>query len=191
MLIFADGAAELKKLVVEVDRTDLVKVHLVSKPENHNPEIVIFCVDANISGNTVLDNAVISFKKFFEGKRGQNVVVSLDPGSFRRLARVRRLNVFWDVLPFSIRRSPLQCYNCWKYSHMAKNCCSTTSCGNYGNKDHIRNGCTGSFACPNCTRVNSLNPPSKALPTGHAAVSRECYVFCKELALTEKRNYGQ
>lgn len=71
-----------------MNQSDLVKNHTASKPVRINPEIVIFgvgpdatmdeIIEALKNQNSELDNADISLKKFFEGKKGRNDVISMD-----------------------------------------------------------------------------------------------------------------
>lgn len=200
VLIFADSAADLERLRAEVEKAKLAKDHMVSVSGRRNPEIVVFGVGSDITGdeivealksqNSALESVEISFKLLFQGRKGRNAVIVLDPSSFERIAGRQRLNVGWDMKPFSPKRRPFQCYKCWKNGHMARDCRRDTRCGNYGKQDHIRQDCTSDSVCVNCTEVNTRNPADKALPTCHAADSRECCIYLKRLDLTERKHYG-
>lgn len=81
VVIFADSAADLERLVAEVDQSDLVKNHSASKPVRGHPQIVDFGVGTDSTGDKIIQvleyqNATlendITFKKFFEGKKGRN-----------------------------------------------------------------------------------------------------------------------
>lgn len=98
-----DSAADLEKLKADVERGELANDHLVTVSGRRNPEIVIFGVDVNSTGdvivevlksqNPALQNAEISFKTMFQGRKGRDAVVILDPELFKRIAGRRRLNV--------------------------------------------------------------------------------------------------
>lgn len=55
VLVIADSAAYLDKLVAEVVRSDLAKDHLVSRPPNRNLEIIIFGVHLEMGRDDLVE----------------------------------------------------------------------------------------------------------------------------------------
>ena len=47
-------------------------------------------------------------------------------------------------------KKPLQCFKCFKFGHISKNCSDSQICGNCGQGDHMFNECNFSKKCSNC-----------------------------------------
>jgi hypothetical protein len=57
---------------------------------------------------------------------------------------------FYHPEMYTPELSVTQCYNCYKFGHLAKHCKSKQKCGNCGNEDHDASKCTNNTNCIGC-----------------------------------------
>lgn len=78
----------------------------------------------------------------------------MEPEPFSQIMKKGKVNIKWGR--FNIRKylKPLQCYNCYKYGHLAKYCRLKKKCRNCGSEEHETGNCTQDTHCINCQQHN-------------------------------------
>lgn len=139
VLIETKKEDDLDKLIEEMKKLDNLKdQYMVKKVTKRNPTVILYNVNKDISKddliskikqqNEDMENAEIEIRFSFKGKTGMNWVVSMDPDSFRKVKFRQKLYVGWERISVREFLRTMQCFNCWRYGHLARNCKNKQTC---------------------------------------------------------------
>lgn len=125
-----------------------------------------------------------------KGRRGKNVIVSLKAEAFNHLIKRGKVNIKWSRFNLREFLRPLQCFNCYKYGHLAKYCKQKRKCRNCYSETHDTEHCEEDTHCENCKLQNERYNTSR--DTHHSMRDRNCFVFENELIKLRSRiDYGR
>ncbi|KFM60476.1 Gag-Pol polyprotein, partial [Stegodyphus mimosarum] len=170
------------------------------RPIKLNPRIIIYNVDKDISGeelkeylikqNTELEKAEIEVKFSMNAKYGMNWVLSIDPDSYQKLMKTKKVNIQCSRKNIKEYIKITQCINCLKLGHTKRTCNMEKCCSKCGKQGHIQSECKAKENnCVNCSHANDIH--KLKLDTRHNSHDKECACKGRELENLKRRiNYG-
>ncbi|GBL98165.1 hypothetical protein AVEN_268256-1 [Araneus ventricosus] len=174
-----------------------------------NPSIIIFDIKEELTSEEFMENIKtqndelaedkIEVRKKFLSRNGKNWIHSLNPVSFMKkksnVMKKKRINLNWARLSFRENLRVIQCFQCARYGHIAKNYTNSEfkdegiclKCGEMGHKET-----RGDKETPNC--INCFQHNSKfgtRYNFDHPASDKKCKIREKEIELQKSHsNYG-
>lgn len=178
----------------------------VKIPEKLNPRIIIFNVNEvelqnediflnkitiqnTISTDTNIKELKIVHR--YKNRKGlMNVIIQLDVKSYECIILKEKICIGWRTYFYKDSFNIKQCFNCWKFGHIAKECKrEQPTCQNCAG-DHKEVDCKASeVCCVNCKyALEVLKIPS--VDCRHKAYDRTCEAYKRVFKqLQEKVNY--
>lgn len=181
----------------------------ITTVEKKNPKIKIFNVNAKdledeesfvdklVFQNTIKTNEEkrkikVANKYETHNGRNYNVIVEVDSETYGQLNSEGFLHIGWKRCRFIDFVNLIQCYKCWKFGHLSKNCKSPRDvCPNCGG-DHSSKNCNVDIKiCTNCRHAAEvLRVPN--ITFNHSAYDRQCESYKRIFSqLKNKFNYAQ
>ncbi|KFM71607.1 Hypothetical protein in type I retrotransposable element R1DM, partial [Stegodyphus mimosarum] len=178
----------------------LKKIMEPKRPIKLNPRVIIYNVDKDISGeglkdylikrNIELENADIEVKFSMNAKYGTNWVISIDPNSYQKLMKTKKVNIQWSRKNIREYLKITQCINCLKFGHTKRTCNMEKCCSKCLNQGHIHSECKEKEnKCVNCSHANEIHKLN--LDTKHNSFDKGCACKERELENLKRRiDYG-
>lgn len=181
------------KTVCETVKKQLGEEYEVQIPDKKMPKIRIYNVDKRLledeksfEAKIILQNTITTdprerhvktaFK--YETKKGiTNVVMELDPNSYREVKKKDRLYIDWRMCYYSDYVNVIQCFKCWRFGHMIKDCKNEKIVCAKCTGEHKTSECESQVnICINCKHTAEvLKVPNVDL--NHCAFNRECLAY--------------
>lgn len=178
----------------------------VLKPERKNPRIMVFDVQKSVAededelvkkivkqnGITTEDSKLMIRVVFkYETKKGKtNVVLELDPSTYSQVNARKSIGIGWRMCRYVDYINIVQCFKCWKFGHMAKECKSEKVVCGKCTGEHKANECqSNKEECVNCkhaaTKFNITG-----VECNHPSYSKKCQSYRRIFLEFQKRfNY--
>lgn len=144
-----------KAIIQDVDK-DLTEEFMTKEIQNNYPNATTKRL-RNKSGPTHV--VLLTFSSKADMERAQNEKLAIG-------------NTIYRTRPYEVRRKLIQCYQCYSFNHIARNCTKPRVCP-FCSGSHKENECemkinneTDKFTCTNCKG-------------NHSALSKECNVYKK------------
>lgn len=191
---------DYNKLALEIDSNDnLRENYIIKKAEKLRPKIIVYNLqseleDEEISNcleaqNDLLKESNCKIEFIMKSTRGKNAIISLEPESFNQIIKKGNVNIKWGRYNIREYIKQLQCYNCYKYGHLAKFCRAKKKCRNCGSEEHEIEKCMSELICFNCNQHNVKFNTKHDIH--HSARDRNCFTYEKEvLKLRSRINCG-
>ncbi|GBL91878.1 hypothetical protein AVEN_172792-1 [Araneus ventricosus] len=105
-----------------------------------------------------------------------------------------KINIGWYRLNLREYIRPRQCFQCYKFGHVAKKCSKQgiLICMRCGEEGHKMSDCAGELSCGDCQTLNLRL--QKKVDIKHGVRSKQCKVYLRELDFIRRRrrtNYGE
>lgn len=124
-----------------------------------------------------------------KANRGNNILFSCHHSAFNKLLKTGRVCINWERHNVREFLRPIQCFKCFNFGHLAKNCRRQAICSNCGSNEHKNDVCTSETKCVNCV-LNNTRFGTK-FNTEHHVGDRECCVYIMEInQLRPRIDYG-
>lgn len=181
----------------------------VTIPKKKCPKIKIINVEEKLLSDQedfiekiILQNSIttkeedrkINILKHYKGKKGQEdretVVVEVDSNTYSMLKSREKLSIGWKSYRFFDHINVIQCFNCYKYGHIANECRSKKNiCPKCAGEHKIDECRTQETSCSNCKyAAEILKVPN--VDYNHRAYDRSCQAYKKVYRELEQRiNY--
>ena len=186
ILIEVDNVVNAQKVVTDWDgkryfNNDQNKETFVQILENARAKVIIEHVDESLSDNFITEEVQKVFgpkttARRFRKKSGPTHVVLLTFDNKEDLVKAANVripigNTIFRARPYEIRPRVIQCYQCNKFNHIARNCTATARICAFCCKSHHEKDCDiknqqleSQYKCSNCTG-------------NHSALSKECSIY--------------
>ena len=135
-----------------------------------NPRLAIHDIPVELTGEAIAncisqqnfsDATPEEFKIIYlypaENKKVRTCIIETKPEHRFHLMQRGKVNINWIVCRVTDHVSVLQCYNCYGYGHIAKECKKNECCGKCAD-EHATKTCkvdSKNFKCVNCVAANS------------------------------------
>ena len=186
ILIEVDSVENAKKVVNEWDgkrffNKDQDKETYAQILENARAKAIIEHVDESFNDAFITQEVQKVFgpktmARRFRNKSGPTHVVLLTFDSKEDLDKATNVripigNVIFRARPYELRPRLIQCYNCNKFNHIARNCTAMSRTCSFCSESHHENECNiksqqleSQYKCSNCSG-------------NHSAMSKECAIY--------------
>lgn len=162
-------------------------------PEKRCPRIKIINVEEKMLASEsdfiekiVLQNAIttteaerkISVVTHFKGKRGkESVVLEVDSCTYSLIQKKEKLSIGWRSYTYFDHINIVQCFRCYKFGHMAKDCKSEKNVCPKCTGDHKVDICQSQqIVCTNCKfATDVLRVPN--IDCNHLAFDKNCETY--------------
>lgn len=196
VLVVTDKDSDLKAIS---ENEELKKAGFqFSEPRKPKPKVVIRNVVADLENDEMLSvlgkqnnlekemsEARVVFKTSSKtGSTDRNWVIEMTQEARTKLIRLGRLYITWESCRVQDYLSPVRCFRCQCYGHMAKSCVETEStCYHCAEKGH------DAKACPATTTTNAP-PPSQSsqASTAKTATATKSIQKCPPCTKNKYRN---
>lgn len=187
-------------------REELGEEYEVKIPIKKNPKIKIFNVEKRALADkedfiekvvmqnvitTDIKQRVLKVVDQYEDKKGRtNVIIELDPFTHGMVVKKRVLYIGWKTCRFVDHVNIIQCYQCWRFGHVAKECRKKDSVCPKCAGEHKYDACiSAEEACVNCKYASEvLKIPG--IDYVHRAFDRKCEAYRRVYRQLEQRiNY--
>lgn len=180
----------------------------VKIPVKRNPRIILFNIhqreledEENLIERMVLQNSIttqanereIKIVHSFKNRKGMfNVIMQIDMKSYECIGSKEILHIGWRSYFFKESLNVKQCFNCWKFGHLAKDCKKETpTCQNCAG-EHKEKDCKSTIiCCANCKyavevlKITNIN-------CNHKAYDKNCEAYKKVVEQLQQRiNYPE
>lgn len=190
--IGCQGGKNLKS-VSESIKERLGADYEVKVPEKRFPKIKIVNLEEGILNNEeelvekiILQNGLttvglqrsITVIRRYKGRQGrENVILEVDPDTYSLIQRKERLSIGWRSYKFFDDVGVIQCFKCWKFGHMSKECRSEKNICPKCTGDHMAKQCQSQETkCSNCIYATEvLKLPN--VDYNHEAYDRNCEAY--------------
>lgn len=196
---------DIEKLCGTLKET-LGQEYEVAVPTRRNPKIRVYnlgkklleeeddLVEKLIVQNTItteINKRVIKVVHKYEDKKGRmHGVISLDPETYRQIKLKGTLHIGWKTCRFDDYINIVQCFKCYRYGHMARDCDNDKNVCPKCTEDHSVGECQAQeFVCTNCKYASQvLKIPG--VDFKHTAYDRSCKAYGRVLnQLRQKIDY--
>lgn len=182
--------------ICEALRQQMGGDYSVIQPQKRNPRIKIVGVDRKLAddGEALMENIIAQnhintpnesrimkiLRKYENRKGGMCVIIEVDPVTYSIICRKEALYVGWRSCRYYEHLNVVQCFGCWRFGHMARDCRNGESvCPKCASKDHKSEDCqSAERVCVNCRYASeTLRVPN--IDLNHAAFDRNCMAYKK------------
>lgn len=175
----------------------------VQVPKRKNPKIKILNVDKKMLDDqedliekiiiqncikTPDEHRIIKIVGGYENRAGKTcAVLEVDPTTYGYIKKKEILYIGWRAYRYIEHINVVQCYRCWKFGHMAKECKSEKGVCPKCAGDHKSDECQAvRKVCVNCRHASEvLKVPDLSLD--HAAFDRKCVAYIKIYSRLQER----
>lgn len=202
-----DGNKNVQKVCDNI-KSSLGQGYEVKVPEKKNPRIVIFNIHSKelededglinklITQNTINTEPSIREIKIvhkYQSRKGMiNVIFQVDKQSYECIRRKEKISIGWKACFYKDSLNVRQCFNCWKFGHIAKDCKNTKPTCQVCAGEHQEKDCRSrNVCCVNCKyALEVLKIPN--LDCNHRAYDRKCETYKRVIEqLQERINYPE
>ncbi|XP_056646411.1 uncharacterized protein LOC130451426 [Diorhabda sublineata] len=203
-----ENGKEKVQNVCESIKTSLGHSYKVNIPEKKNPRIIVFNVDPkelededsliekiilqNLI-NTELEERELKIVHKIKTYRGNmNVILQMDVHTYECIENRKKLHIGWKSCFFNDSLNVKQCYNCWKFGHLAKECKKETPTCQICAGEHKATECNSrDICCANCKyAAEILKIPH--IDSKHKAYEKTCEAYKRVVEqLQEKIKYPE
>lgn len=173
------AAEKLSGLTEVARKTEEEAIELRDLDELTNASDILQALKKHLGEETqVSETAVKSLRKAYGGTQTAVVVLPVDQS--RKLLTGGKLRVGWVVSRVRVRTSPVRCYRCMSFGHVARDCRGpdrSKACFRCGGEGHTGKTCS---ADPKCLLCSSDN--------GHSTGSAICPAYQRAVRETAKRS---
>lgn len=190
-------------------KKNLGEQYEVIEPEKKNPRIKIINVSKEIAENEEIlvekiikqnristdeDKLIIrmihNYETKKEGKRPRtNVIMEVDPQTYSQLSSRGTISIGWKSCYFVDHVNIVQCYKCWKFGHMGKECKNEKKVCPHCTGEHKGSECEASTkVCTNC-KYAAENLGIVNIKFDHPAYSKECDSY-KRIYRQQQKKYN-
>lgn len=201
LAISCSGKKDIQS-VSDTVKQQLGEEYEVEIPLKKNPKIKIFNVDKKLIEDTeeflekiITQNAITTplpkrvmkvVGHYEDKKKRTNVIMELDPSTYENITKREVLYLGWRTCRYIDHLNVIQCYRCWRFGHMAKDCRKRENTCSKCAGDHKFNDCTSDEeTCVNCRFASQvLRIPN--IDYRHTAASKKCEAYkrvCEQLRL--------
>lgn len=171
----------------------------IRKAAKIKPKIIIYDVNEEIDDEEIIngmdaqndlpDDSELKIEFNMKGKKGENVVVSMKPEAFNQLISKGKVNIKWGRYNLREFLKPMQCFNCYRYGHLAKFCKQKKKCQNSCSDSHETKTCQEDSRWDNCKfhneRFNTI------YDTHNNIRDKNCFVYESKIGKLRSRiDYG-
>lgn len=200
VLMGLNNDTDYNKLALDIDSNDnLRENYVIKKAEKLRPKIIVYTLQSELEDeeiincleaqNGILKESNCKLEFIMKSSRGKNAIIALESESFNQIIKKGKINIKWGR--FNIREyiRPLQCYNCYKYGHLAKFCRAKKKCRNCCSDEHETDKCVSEMSCFKCYQYNvKFNTKHDC---HHSVRDRNCLIYENEiLKLRARIDYG-
>lgn len=128
-----------------------------------------------------------------QGSKNDDLVFiyEVSPKIYIKVLEQRRVRLAYQTARIYPHTNVLQCYTCWNYGHLSKNCTLKREegiCGRCAGKHNSRECMVepSHYKCVNCERFNRSNPKAKPRNTNHVAFADTCEEKSRAVMQAEK-----
>lgn len=180
----------------------------VKIPKKKNPKVKIFNIEKKLLADyeeliekiviqntitTPLPQRVMKIVDRYEDKNGRtNVIMEVDSSTYGEIAKREVLYIGWRTCRYVNHVNIIQCYGCWKFGHMAKDCKRKGSiCPKCAGEHKIDECQSTEEVCINCKNASEiLKIPN--IDYRHKAFNRNCEAYRRIYGQLEQRvNYPE
>lgn len=180
----------------------------VEIPEKRNPRIIVFNVrnkelenEGDLVNKLIVQNTIntnpdtreIKLVYKYQNKKGlNNVIFQFDKQSYECISRKEKICIGWQTCSYKDSVNVKQCYNCWKFGHMATDCQKTGPTCQICAGEHKGKECQANIeCCVNCKHaLEVLKIPN--IDCTHRAYDRKCEAYKRIVEkLQEKVDYPE
>lgn len=180
----------------------------VKIPEKKNPRIILFNVqqrdledEENFIERMVLQNTIttqisereIKIVHNFKNRKGMiNVILQMDTKSYECIEQKEMLHIGWRRYIFRDSLNVKQCFNCWKFGHLARNCKKETPTCQKCAGEHKEKDCqSNQVCCANCKYAVDVLKITN-IKWDHKAYDKNCEAYKKIVEQLQQRiNYPE
>nr|XP_042913695.1 uncharacterized protein LOC122273753 [Parasteatoda tepidariorum] len=190
---------DIEKLQRGIENSAMGDKYSCTKPKSINPRLILYGVSEEIDKenliqklreqNQTLENAEMEVCFPLRAREGNHLVITTDPDTFHKIIYLGKLNLGWKRVGIKEFVKVTQCFNCFKYGHIAKLCNNKAICANCSREGHKSENCKIKPSCTNCVAANETHRFN--LTTDHSATSSFCETYQWEREkITKRINYG-
>ncbi|XP_018575954.1 uncharacterized protein LOC108914597 [Anoplophora glabripennis] len=194
--------------VCETIKTTLGQSYDVNIPERRNPRIIVFNVyprelddEDNLLDKIILQNSINTepnkrelkiVHKIKNHQGTMNVILQMDVHTYQCIEKREKLHIGWKSCFFRVSVNVKQCYNCWKFGHIAKECKKETPTCQKCAGEHKATDCNESeVCCVNCRYAAEVLKVPK-IDSKHKAYDKNCEAYKRVVEqLQEKVKYPE
>lgn len=189
-------------------KKNLGEQYEVIEPEKKNPRIKIINVSKEVADNEeVLVEKIITQNRIStdenkliirmihnyetkkEGRKPRtNIIMEVDPQTYAQLRLRGTISIGWKSCYFVDHVNIVQCYKCWKFGHMRKDCKKEKEVCPHCTEEHKGSECEASIkVCINC-KYAAENFGLENIKFDHSAYSKECDSY-KRIYMQVQKKY--
>ena len=195
-----DGNVEdvFKNITAKLGQAYEVKI-----PEKRNPRIILFNMNQSeledeetLIERIVLQNSIttlaskreIKIVHNFKNRKGMiNVILQLDTESYECIGQKEKVQIGWKSYFFRDSFNVKQCYNCWKFGHLAKDCKRETPTCQKCAGEHKESECQSDLVCcANCKYSTEILKITN-IDCRHKAYDKNCEAYKKIVEQLQQR----
>lgn len=203
---FSEEGNKDVKSVCENIKNSLGQGYEVKIPEKKSPRIIVFDIhsteldDENVLVRKLVtqnilnadsDTKEIKLVHKYQNRKGKtNIILQLDKLSYESIKRKERISIGWKTYYYKDSLNIKQCFHCWKFGHIAKECKKSTPtcqiCAGEHKQCESSNEC-----CVNCKYAVEVLKISN-IDYRHRAYDRKCETYKNVVRqLQEKIDYPE
>lgn len=207
ILVECNNSNDCEKLKKKIN-DELVNVARASIPEKRNPRMIIYNLEHLIEEEEFIRQLIeknpeliaeseevkdeIKFKFFTNVKNNtKHGVIECTPRIRNVIIKTRNIYTEWSRHNVADFISIIQCYNCFKFGHIASKCNSERVCPECSDK-HVGICEKAVKCCKNCKIFNSHVDQNNQTNANHSALDKNCQKYKKIRAQVISRiNYDE
>lgn len=170
-----------------------IKVFNLNKKQLEDEDLLIESIVIQNVISTDLQQREMKILHKYETKEGRsNIILELDPITYSQVKRKSTLHIGWKTCYFCDYINIIQCYKCYKFGHLAKNCRSEKDICPKCAGDHKKADCRSmDEICVNCKYAAEVQKIPN-IDYKHTAYNRTCKLYQKIYSeLQDKINYTE
>ncbi|GBL74044.1 hypothetical protein AVEN_230954-1 [Araneus ventricosus] len=185
---------EIDKLRAEVESNENLREDIViRRPVKVRPKLIIYRVEEDLDiEESIVNLRDLKHEYIIKTNKGNHWIVSIDPEAFQKIIKLGKVNLGWYRLRIREFIKPRQCFQCFRFGHIAKNCSKrdTLTCMKCGEEGHLIKDCNKEQRCINCHNIKERQ--NLKLSLKHDVKSRLCEAYLREIDFMLQRiDYGK
>ncbi|GBN95971.1 hypothetical protein AVEN_166248-1 [Araneus ventricosus] len=157
---------EIDKLRAEVESNENLREDIViRRPIKVRPNLIIYRVEEDLDieesivnlrdQNEELKEGDLKHEYIMKTNKGNHWIVSIYPETFQKIIKLGKVNLGWYRLRIREFIKRRQCFKCFRFGHIAKNCSKRDilTCMKCGEEGHLIKDCNKEQRCINCHNI--------------------------------------